>query len=121
MALDPGGGFGSPSSSLPRDWTDGAGVIPASGSIVIPNPSTTGQTRKWLLVQNQSASTLTVLVQALTSGGALVNVPILLTGVGAATQGGGQEFSAVGSWCPNSQITISGTAGIQCCVLEILE
>lgn len=120
MALDPGGGFGSPSSGIPHDWTEGTGVLP-TGGITIPNPSITGQSRKWLLIQNQSAVTLSVNVQATTNGGASVlGVILVASGGGIGVQGGSQEFG-LGSWTPTGQVTVTGAAGSQCCVLEILE
>lgn len=114
-------GFGSASVSLPHDWTEGTGVIPSSGSITIPNPSANGQTRKWLLIQNQSAVTISVGVQSVSAAGVIGTSNILLgAGGGIGTQGGAQEFG-LGSYKPNSAVTISGAVGSQVLVLEVLE
>lgn len=114
-----GSGYGSPTANIPHDWTEGTGVIPAAG-ITIPAPSASGQSRKWLLIQNQSGGTINVGVQALNAQGAVVTANILLASGGVAgTQGGAQEFGR-GSWNPNSPIVITG-AGLQALVLEVLE
>ena len=114
-------GFGTLGSSLPHDWTEGTNVLPASGTIIVPNPSITGQSRKWLLIQNQSAVTISVGVQATTALGNTVTSNILIASGGAiGSQGGGQEFG-LGSWKPNSAVTISGPVGSQLLVLEVLE
>jgi len=109
-------------SGYPHDWTEGTGVIPASGTISIPNPAVKGLSRQWLFIQNQSAVTITVTVTAVKADmTTTVNATILLApGSLAGTQGGAYEqmhsvFSIGGA------ITVSGTAGSQVAVLEKLK
>ena len=114
-------GFGSPGASLPHDWTEGTGVIPAGGVITIPNPSLNGQTRKWLFIQNQSAVTIAVNVYAVTAQGNASIVPIILASGGSVgSQGAAQNFGPA-TWVANNALTITGAAGSQVAVLEVLE
>jgi hypothetical protein len=114
-----GNGYGTRVIGYPHDWTEGTNVLPASGSIVIPNPPN-GAKRKWLMIQNQSAGVIGVSYQSVT---ALGNVAIpnlfLDPGSGVGAQGGGDERGA-GAWSPNGTVTITGTPGAQLLVIEVL-
>ena len=114
-------GFGSPSSSLPHDWTEGTGVLPASGQIIIASPSVNGQTRKWLFIQNQSAATISIIVAALKGNGAASTTTLLLApGAGAGTMGGSLEWGGA-SWAVNSAVTVTGAAGAQVAIMEVTQ
>lgn len=109
-------------SGYPHDWTEGTGVIPASGTISIPNPSVKGLSRQWLFIQNQSAVTVTVTITAVKADmTSTVNATILLApGAGAGAQGGAYEnlhsLLSIGG-----AITVSAAAGTQVAVLEKLK
>jgi hypothetical protein len=112
-------GYGSASSSLPHDWTEGTGIIPVGG-IVIPNPSLNGQARKWLFIQNQDAVTVTVALQTVTTQGQTTAIIVLSPNtLGVGTQGGALEFGGL-SWKVNGAITVT-PAGAQVACLEVLE
>lgn len=114
-------GFGSPRQTYPHDWTEGTGVIPAAGSIVIPAP-TGGVKRKWFVFQNQSAVTLSLQYEARDAQGNTVFATMLIgSGGGVGTQGGGDERGN-GFWSTNGIIKVGvSNAGAQVLVLEVLE
>lgn len=115
-------GFGIPFNGFPHDCTEGTGVFPASGIITLANPALIGCTRKWLVIQNQSAASITIKFNAMLSDGITPSTVsmILASGGGIGTAGGSYEnehqwFSAVGV------ITITGAAGGQVLILERLK
>lgn len=105
-------------NGYPHDWTEGTGVFPAGGSIVIANPTLTGKVRDWLFIQNQSAGVVSVKFAAtLADGSTLSTVTLLLASSGVA----GTAGAAYESYYVTGAITVSGTAASQVLILEKLK
>jgi hypothetical protein len=115
-------GFGVPFNGFPHDWTEGTGVFPAGGVITLPNPTLTGQSRRWLFIQNQDAADIKVTINATLSDGATVTTAsLILSSGGGAGLGGGtyENFHQLPSL--SGVITVTGTAGNKVAVLERLK
>lgn len=109
----------APRNSIPHDWTEGTGVFPTGGVITVTAP-VGGLTRKWLLIQNQGAAAITVSFQAKNKFGVAVVANMLLaTGAGAGTQGAADERGS-SFWNTCGTVIISGSAGDNVLVLEVV-
>lgn len=106
--------------AIPHDWTEGTGVFPAGGSISIP-AATGGTRRKWLYIQNQDVYAVSVSVAAKTALGNACTAVITLAPAAITGGQGGSDERGKGSWAPNFAVTVTGTAGAQVCVLEVVE
>ncbi len=109
------------SLTFPHDWTEGTGTLGAGGEIDLAAPSS-GKKRLWLLIQNQSAGTVTVRYEARLANGTAQSFGTLLLapGASAGTQGSSDErgFSA---FVPQGIVRITGAANAQVTILEVVE
>ncbi len=113
-----GNGFGTRATGQAHDWTEGTGVIPASGLITIPAPPN-GAARKWLIFQNQSAVSLSIGTASVNANGvATTTNTISIPAGGSIVYNGGGSGS--GPFMPHGAVIISGVAGSALTVLEEL-
>ena len=102
---------------IPVDWTNGTGVFPGSGTIVLPaNPS-----RAWFFCQSQDvgAVTVTLVSEKASDATACSTVLYLAAGTSSGSHGASLEFvrSQFDMTCA---ITITGTVGQKVCVMEAI-
>jgi hypothetical protein len=110
------------SQNYPHDWSEGTGTLGASGQVTLASAVGNGKTRRWLFVQNQSASTITIQYESRLANGTTPSfVSVLLApGASAGTQGSSDErgFSA---FVPQGTVKVIGAANAQVAVMEVVE